>query len=191
MNKSWVVVSLTDVISLINRFPHFSGKTILSRSANLLIAYLHGFSTGIAINKAMKQIVEGTTIPLHDGRAAVDQLLYSIPLFSADDSLMAVFDDLPFITGDFVDDVGTSRLLMAFTDYMITLVNRVVEHLSNHRTAPRIIADFGFHRLFKRVNGILRSNKCLAIFIVPYPFSARSNTSLTVGAVSGSIIRWP
>ena len=69
----------------------------------------------------MEQVVEGTAIPLHDSRAAVNQLLHSVPLFPADNRFMAVLDNLPFITGNFVDGVGADGLLTAFAHHMIAL----------------------------------------------------------------------
>ena len=66
---------------------------------------------------------------------------------------MAVLDNLPFITGNFVDGVGTDGFLMAFAYHMIALVDRVAEHLANDGTAPAIIAHFGFYRLFYTGNG--------------------------------------
>ena len=51
------VVGLADVVRLVNRFPRFSGKAVLSSPAYLLIAYLHRLPTGSAVDKAVKQIV--------------------------------------------------------------------------------------------------------------------------------------
>ena len=140
------VIGLADVIRLVNRLPHFSGKAILSSPAYLLIAYLHGFPAGSAVDKTMEQVIERTAIPLHDGRAAINQLLHSIPLFPADNRLVAVLDNFPLIAGNEIYRIGTNCLLMAFTNYMVAFVNRVAEHFANHRTTPRIIANLGFNR---------------------------------------------
>ncbi len=61
----------------------------------------------------MEHIIEGAAIPLHDSRAAVNQRLHPIPLFPADDGFMTVFNELPFITGNLVDRIGTYRFLLA------------------------------------------------------------------------------
>ena len=100
----------------------------------------------------MEQIIKGATIPLHDGRAAVNQLLHPVPLLPADNGLMAILDNLPLVTRNKVHCVGANGLLVALANHMIALVDRVTEHFSNHRTAPRIIADFGFHRLLNACN---------------------------------------
>ena len=100
----------------------------------------------------MKQIVEWTAIPLHDGRTAVNQLLHSGPLLPADNRFVTILNNFPLVAGDKVYCVGANGLLMTLANYMIALINRVTGHLSNHRTAPRIIADFGFHRLFNACN---------------------------------------
>ena len=146
------IIGLANIIRLVNRFPHFSSKAVLPGSADFLIAYLHGFPTGGAVDKAVKQIVKGAAIPLHDGRAAVNQLLHPVPLFPADNGLVAILDNLPLVTGDEVHRVGANGLLVALANHMIALIDRVTEHFSNHRAAPRIIADFRFHRLFNACN---------------------------------------
>ncbi len=68
---------------------------------------------------------------------------------------MTVLDNLPFSTGNFVDDIRPNRLLMAFADNMIALINRIAEHLADYGTAPRIIAHFGFYRALDTGNGNL------------------------------------
>ena len=59
---SQAVIGLADVIRLVNRLPHFSGKAILSSPSYLLIAYLHGFSAGGAVNKTVEQIVKWASV---------------------------------------------------------------------------------------------------------------------------------
>ena len=119
------VVGLANIVCLVDRLPHFSGKTVLSRPANFLIAHLHGLPAGGAINKAMKQVVKWASVFSWDSRAAVNQLLHPIPLFPADNGLMAVLDDLPLVAGDKIVGVGTNRLLMALAYYMIAFINRI------------------------------------------------------------------
>ena len=61
------VVGLADLIRLINRFPLFAGKTVLSGSANLFIPYLHGLSAGRTVNDTVEQVIKGTGVALHNG----------------------------------------------------------------------------------------------------------------------------
>ncbi len=83
-----------------DRLPHFSGEAVLTRPANLFIANLHRFSAGSAVDKAVKQIVKRASVFSGDGRAAVNQLLHSVPLFPADNGLVTVLDNLPLTAGD-------------------------------------------------------------------------------------------
>ena len=94
----------------------------------------------------MEQVIERTAIPLHDGRAAINQLLHSIPLFPADNRLVTVLNNFPLIAGNEIYRIGTNCLLMAFTNYMVAFINRVAEHFANYRTTPRIIANLRFNR---------------------------------------------
>lgn len=62
----------------------------------------------------MNQIIEGTAIPLNDGRAAVNQLLHPVPLFPADNGLVAVLGNFPFIARNKIYFIGTNFILTAF-----------------------------------------------------------------------------
>lgn len=80
----------------------------------------------------MEQIVKGAAIPLHDGRAAVDQLLHPVPLLPTDNGLVTILNNLPLVTRNKVHRVGANGLLVTLANHMIAFVNRVTEHLSNH-----------------------------------------------------------
>ena len=90
------VVGLANVIRLINRFPLFAGKTVLSSSADLFVPYLHGLSTSRTITDTVKQVVEWAGVPLHNWWSAVNQLLNLIPFFRGYDCFMTVFNDFPY-----------------------------------------------------------------------------------------------
>ena len=130
------VIGLANVIRLVNRFPYLSGKAVLSRPAYFLITYLHGFPSSGTVDKAVEQVIERTAIPLHDRRTAVDQLLHPVPLVTADNGFMAVFNDLPLVTRDKIHRVGANGLLVRLTNYMIALVDWISQHFVNRGAAP-------------------------------------------------------
>ena len=65
-----MVISLADIVRLVNRFPHLAGKAVFASSADLLIPHLHGFPTGGAVDNTVEQVVEGAGIAFHNRRPA-------------------------------------------------------------------------------------------------------------------------
>jgi hypothetical protein len=93
------VIRLADIIRLVYRFPFLTGKVVPPGSSHFLIAYLHGLPAGGTVNNAVEQVIEGAGVPLHDGKAAVNQFLHLLPVLQAYDSFMAALKDFPFLTG--------------------------------------------------------------------------------------------
>ena len=102
------VVGLADIIRLINRFPLFAGKTVLSSSADLFVPYLHGLSTSRTINDTVEQVIKGAGVALHNSWSAVNDFLHLLPFFRGDDCFMAILNDFPVLTGDNVIGVGAN-----------------------------------------------------------------------------------
>ena len=67
-----------------------AGKAVLPGSAYFLIAYLHGLPAGGTVDNAVEQVIEGAGVPLHDGRAAVNQFLYLMLPLSRNPRIAAV-----------------------------------------------------------------------------------------------------
>ncbi len=118
------VIRLADIIRLVYRFPFLTGKAVLPGSSHFLIAYLHGLPAGGTVNNAVEQVIEGAGVPLHDGRAAVNQFLHLLPVLRAYDSFMAALKDFPFLTGNDVIGIGSDSLLVYPADKMCAFVKR-------------------------------------------------------------------
>ena len=106
------VIRLADIIRLVYRLPFLAGKAVLPGSAHFLIAYLHGLPAGGTVDNAVEQVIEGAGVPLHDGRAAVNQFLHLLPVLRAYDGFMAALKDFPFLTGNDVIGIGADSLLV-------------------------------------------------------------------------------
>lgn len=155
------VVGLANVIRLINRFPLFAGKTVLSGSADLFIPHLHGLSAGRTINDTVEQVVERAGITIHNGWSAVDQFLNLIPFFRGYNCFMTIFNDFPFLTGNDVIGVGANAFLVCPKNQMSTFIKGISQDMADSGTSPIVIifltlrvglhmgdGDFFFHQFF-------------------------------------------
>ncbi len=138
------VVGLANVIRLINRFPLFAGKTVLSDSADLFIPHLHGLSAGRTINDTVEQVVKGAGITIHNGWSAVDQFLNLILFLRGHDGFMTVFNDFPFLTGNDVIGVGANAFLVRPKNQMSTFIKGIPQNVTDSGTGPVIIIFFAF-----------------------------------------------
>ena len=130
------VIGLADIIRLINRFPLFAGKTVLSGSANLFIPHLHGLSASRTINDTVEQVIKGAGVALHNGWSAVNDFLHLLPFFRGDDCFMAILDNFPVLTRDNVIGVGTNPFLMCPADQMCALIKGIPQDMADSCTSP-------------------------------------------------------
>ena len=101
----------------------------------------------------MEQVIEGAGVPLHDGRAAVNQFLHLLPVLRAYDGFMAALKDFPFLTGNDVIGIGADSLLVRPADKMCALVKRVPQDMANPCAPPRIIIHVTFRIAFYPCDG--------------------------------------
>ena len=66
------VISLANIIYLVNGFSLLTSETILIRSSNHFVPHLHGLSTCGTVNDTVEQVVEWASITVHNGWSAVD-----------------------------------------------------------------------------------------------------------------------
>ena len=135
------VVGLTNIICLINRFPHLAGKAVFASSADLFIPYLHGFPTGGAVDNAVEQVVEGAGIAFHNRWPAIHDGLYLLPFLRCHNRLMAALNDFPVLTGNDVIGVGANPFLVCPANQMSALIKRVSQDMADSCAAPRIVID--------------------------------------------------
>ena len=155
------VIGLADIICLINRFSLLTSETILIRSSNLFVPYLHGLPTGGTVNDTVEQVVKRAGVSLHNWWSAVNQLLNLIPFFRGYDCFMTVFNDFPFLTRNNVIGVGANPFLVRPKNQMSTFIKGISQDMADSGTSPIVIIfltlcvglhmgdrDFFFHQLF-------------------------------------------
>ena len=130
------VVGLADIIRLVNRFPHLAGKTILPGSADLFIPHLHGLPAGGAVDKPVKQVIEGAGVACHNGWPAVNDLLHLFPFLRRHNRFVATLNDLPFLTGDNVISVRADAFLMCPADKMCALIKGISQNMTDPCASP-------------------------------------------------------
>ena len=141
------VVSLADIVRLVNRFPHLAGEAVLSGSAHLLIPHLHGLPAGGTVDKAVEQVVEGAGITLN-GRPAVNQFLHLFPFLRRHNRLMAALNDLPFLTGDNVIGIGADAFLVRPADKMCALIKGISQDMADPCAPPPLKISNSFNYNF-------------------------------------------
>lgn len=129
------IVGLTDIIGIINRLPHFTGKTVLTGSSNLFISNLHRFSAGGTVNDTVEQVVERAGIAIHNGWPAVDQVLNFIPFFWRNGCFMTVLNDFPFLTRNDTLGVGTKSFLVCPKNLMGAFIKGIPQNMTDSGTA--------------------------------------------------------